>query len=229
MAHADSADGADVTPAATKTDERARKAAQGRAAAAADVDARARGEERPIDLALRKDAADAPAYAVPAVAAPAVETTTEWYGWEIMLTDAASLTLLFAGAMLAGDGDAQLLASGAVAAGVGGLALAPAFVHLQHGNPGTAVASIGVRVGLPAAGMLAGYAASCIKDEDQEVACPLSLLFGVVGGSAAALIIDYALLSRSTVAVNPRRDARYGLGVAPRSEGGFTLSLGGSF
>lgn len=103
------------------------------------------------------------------------------------------------------------LALGALGAGAITYAVVPAVIHGRHGNVGRGLLSVGLRVGLPAAGLfLAG------DNEDAEV---LAFLGGVTG----ALLIDWFVLAKDGEA--PPRAA---ISVAP-TRSGATLGLAGSF
>src|SRR4051812_39722594 len=60
-----------------------------------------------------------------------------WYGWQVMLADAASVGLIYAGA----KGDNGTL----VALGVAGALTLPPLIHLAHGSQGDALKSFAVR------------------------------------------------------------------------------------
>ncbi len=124
------------------------------------------------------------------------------YRWSLVLTDAAALTTISAGALL--DNEATLPL---VVTGIGVYALAPAVVHLAHEQPARAAISAGIRVGLPAlfGGVPAVLILSGCKGEQLDGAgepetdwCPVGAvvvggLLGVVGAVTAAVIDDAAL------------------------------------
>jgi hypothetical protein len=59
-----------------------------------------------------------------------------WYGWQILISDASSLVLAgFAGPL-----------------GAAGYLVAPPLIHVSHGQGMRALASVGLRIGLPLAG-----------------------------------------------------------------------------
>jgi hypothetical protein len=84
---------------------------------------------------------------LPEAAPPAGART--WYGWQIMLADAASF--LCVGAT---EQEACLA----------GFALSGPVVHTLHGNPGRGIVSLGLRVGLPIIGGLIGSAAADCRE-----------------------------------------------------------------
>jgi hypothetical protein len=145
----------------------------------------------------------------PATSPPAA--SSQWYGWQILLSDAAVFS--FAG----------LTHNASVAYGwVGG----GAIVHLGHGNVGRGLASAALRAGLPIIGLALGAASAsgCTGDW-----CGLGeVVVGGAIGMVSAELIDVALLAhdsapspaaaraaqRSPVEVSPVvRAGRSGLGL----------------
>lgn len=112
-----------------------------------------------------------------AIAESAADTT---YRDKTLLVDSAGLGLLVAG-NLAQDNGRETDASYALwtAGGLVTLFGTP-YVHLAKGDPERAVYSLGTRAGLATAGMLIAIGA----DRDDYIG------YGVVGGLAAASIID---------------------------------------
>lgn len=94
------------------------------------------------------------------VEAPAVPPTVpvsrtapaerSWYGWQILLADAASFACVGVT-----EQEACLL----------GFALSGPVVHTLHGRPGRGLASLGLRVGLPLIGALIGSAVANCPEE----------------------------------------------------------------
>lgn len=153
--------------------------------------------------------------------------SNDWYGWQIMLSDVASLGL-----------SAVLRDNGGQAASIAFLA-GPAIIHIAHGRSQAALGSVVLRCGAPTAGALAGLLIGglVIRHDDNDGPpggfidgnMLLGLAIGAAVGELTALVLDYSVLS---AADPPRaRDRRPGaLGVAfvPSSQG-LTLSLGGTF
>jgi hypothetical protein len=152
-----------------------------------------------------------------------------WYGWQTLLVDGVATGAWFL--VLRGD-----LASGAKMTAYVGLAaygLAP-IVHLAHGHPGKAGLSLLMRVGFPAVGLAAGallgtaldgHAGSSSGDEEIPAAAIFGLLGGI-GGLAAAMAVDDAVVSRE-----PRRSEGVS-SLTPLfvpSSGGGTFALAGRF
>lgn len=142
-----------------------------------------------------KDAAGSPLIYCPRPAdAPVVQPATkrEWYGWQVLLVDGASLLVMIGGAA------AQ---SGAVA-GTGGLIYlgGPAAVHWAHGNVAKGFGSIGLRVGAPFVGALLGLAigaASCTgSTSSRRTDCAAAgAALGFLGGYIAGISVDAGVLA----------------------------------
>ena len=115
-----------------------------------------------------------PIRVAPAEVAPQ-HVATHWYGWQIALADLGVLGL---GAATGGAATFGWLASGAI-------------VHFAHGQTGKGLGSIGLRAGLPLAGILIGAGASsgCSGDFCQLGGAVVGGLAGVV----TAEIIDLAI------------------------------------
>ena len=120
-----------------------------------------------------------------------------WYGWETLSLDAAALGLgVMSYSTFDGKGSAgALLGSG----GLSTYAFGAPAVHLLRDQPNRAVASLGLRVGLPV--LAVGLASISADDErcstpDEARCAPYRrrlLLAGVVSATLAALIDGAAL------------------------------------
>src|SRR3954466_148532 len=75
-------------------------------------------------------------------------TRGRWYGWQIIVTEAASVVAVPVAAGIDSPGLAIVGISGAI--------LSPAIVHMAHGNPGRGAASVGIHLGMGLAGLLLG-------------------------------------------------------------------------
>ena len=145
-------------------------------------------------------------------------SSSRWYGWQILLTDAAVFS--FAG----------LTQNVSVAYGwVGG----GAIVHFGHGNIGRGIGSAMLRVSLPLAGLLAGEASASGCHGDW---CGLGdVIAGGLIGMGTAELIDVALLAHdSEPAPAAVRAARHsdGVTVSPvvrAGRSGFGLDVVGRF
>jgi hypothetical protein len=125
-------------------------------------------------------------------------TESRWYGWQTLVADGASLTLLAVGI--------SLESSALSAAGLLGYALGSPAVHVGHVRPLTALGSTGLRIALPATGMLLGPAlGSCHHDEEPSLAsCTTeSRVVGSLIGAAVAIALDASWLARDSVPEQP--------------------------
>jgi hypothetical protein len=153
---------------------------------------------------------------------PDVPGATLWYGWQTLATDGAALFLNF--------GQTPTERGALAAYGLGG-----PMVHLIHERPMTALASLGVRVGLPVLGFAIGSALDR-ADRGQpaslrtDMPVPLWSLLLAGAGVPAAMAFDSAILARDPA---PHATSRYvqhlSPSFAPRKEGGFDVSLLGAF
>jgi hypothetical protein len=170
-----------------------------------------------------------PQYPIYAQAAAPAVRTRQWYGYQIMGADVASIAVMFTG----------------VAAPVGGLGffMAPPVIHGVHHNVTMAIVSPVMRVGLPLAGGLIGASTeSCSHTQDDDWCGFGGALAGAGLGLLTAMILDYSLAWESLDAAPhsaeavrspepPRRPSRINLttaGIAP-SANGASLVLGGRF
>lgn len=138
----------------------------------------------------------------------------EWYGWQTVLVDVASLGL---GATLTG-----LRGSGSSGRDVGNIAgvltvttfaLGGPVVHAAHAQWEKAGASLGLRLGAPIAGALGGFlvgAASCPHDQRDVPCAAIGAGFGLFAGAATAIIVDAAV-----IAYKPEPKAALGVRFAP--------------
>src|SRR5512140_1816341 len=106
---------------------------------------------------------------------------TRWYGWQVMLADAASVGLIYAGA----QGDNGTL----VALGVAGVLTLPPLIHLAHGSESDALKSFAVRAA-PFGLSLAIFAA--LHPECGEGCGELFLLYSGIVLSGVGAIVDWA-------------------------------------
>jgi hypothetical protein len=133
-----------------------------------------------------------------------------WYGWQTLLTDSASLSLVGIGVATAestsGGGRGAAIALSAV--GAIGYALGGPIVHFEHGQKGNALGSLALRAGLPVGGALAGYLVGlggCAGKEDPGVPCPVATsMIGGVTGLAAAVLVDALGLGYGPIASEGR-------------------------
>ncbi len=168
------------------------------------------------------DAVPAAAPAEPLVVAtvPAPPPIRRWYGYQLMLADAATLGL------------AYQLNQPAI-----GLALwaAPPTIHGLHHNKRMAITSPVMRTLLPVLGGALGVSmAECHHEENSFDFCPLGQMgAGMVVGMVVAALVDYTLAWEEVVPAAPALPARPGVtlsvpAVAPIANGA-ALVMGGAF
>jgi hypothetical protein len=122
----------------------------------------------------------------------------QWYGWQILLSDVASLSELAAGETLAA-GAASPTSRGAAdaffAVGLSQFVLGGAIVHASHRQWLRAALSIGERLLLPATGFALGFALAPRGTGDQfNDPFPVAAV-GLIAGIVVAHVIDAAILS----------------------------------
>lgn len=158
---------------------------------------------------------------------PAAE---RWYGWQILLVDAAGL-----GAMT-GGGVALARTNSAIGAGFfyGGVVVSHfggPVVHAIHGSHAPkgedtlwkSGLSYGMRVLLPVTGLLVGFAIGEKLHCEPRDGCVGGMIAGWTGGSYAASIIDVAALGWEKVPPKPAVPALLPV------KGGFVAGLSGVF
>jgi hypothetical protein len=121
------------------------------------------------------------------------------YRLTLLLSDASAVALLLGTAAVSEN---ETIATGFVVAGLGTYALGGPIIHLVHEQPGRALGSFGLRVGLPAVGisMGVGLALGCGSGEGSEWCALAAILFGgvmAIGGAVTAMIIDDSMLGRA--------------------------------
>lgn len=123
-------------------------------------------------------------------ARPARAEEREWYGWQIALSDAASIGLMATGK--------ETLA---LVGGLGWVFGGP-IIHSAHEDFGAGGIDLGLRLGLPVVGGIAGFRGSgCVEDCE---GLPSGALLGFFLGGVAAMALDYGLLStHERVALTP--------------------------
>lgn len=152
-------------------------------------------------------------FAAPKLEAPAVQaalalpppppkkTRSEWYGWQILLVDGASLASGLA-VGLAGK------AEPGAAVGLTGYALGAPIVHWANGQVGAGFGSLALRVGTPISMAFWGYLAFAVTSDDPDAA-GLAAGASAIVGMAAAMVVDVAVLAKKQVPIEaPRAGAR---------------------
>lgn len=153
-------------------------------------------------------------------ASPAQGST--WYGYKIMLADAASVATMLTGIL-------SLESEPVFVAGMGGLALGGPLVHLAEDRPDRAIMSLALRVGAP---LLVGLAIG--EDESCEHSYTCSFEDQLTGAAAAlgiVVAVDWLILSR-----HPHQAAPVERAPSPRlvptvnvATNGASLGLAGHF
>jgi hypothetical protein len=157
------------------------------------------------------------------------------YRLSLLGSDAAALSLVVLGTLVYDDNEP--IGNFGLFGGVATYALGGPIVHFTHEQPGRALGSFALRVGLPGAGVLiiAGLASSCQGGGDGWCEVGAVVVGGTVllGGFVTAIIVDDGFLGRVPKAPkNETRASSFQAGLAPlidpkrRSVG---LSLVGGF
>jgi hypothetical protein len=150
--------------------------------------------------------------------------TTQWYGWQTLTVDGASLL------------------TAPLGVGIGGLVLGGPIVHLVHERPLAALASLGLRTVLPVVGGYIGRnaAGNCTKErEPGDILGPCfmhgldELVVGALIGVSIAVAVDASALAYApaTPAERPSDKPRV-TSVAPSIDPvtrSASLGLGGTF
>jgi hypothetical protein len=137
--------------------------------------------------ALAQEMTSAAAVSVPKTDAPPQERVVgkSWYGWQTLTIDVGAGSLAWYGKQTK-DGRDLPVGSMILSLGASGLVLGAPIAHFAHGRVRTGALSMGMRVGLPAAGL--GIAALAGAKEDAT--------FGALAlGMATASILDATLLA----------------------------------
>lgn len=179
------------------------------AARAVELRALARGAIDRADVPPCEAELPAP---VEIVTAAPVKVRGESYGWQTLIADGVSITSTPFVPLL----------------GLGLYLTAAPIVHLAHGNIARAGASLGLRVGLPLTGALAGAlvwqgTSSCNGHDVCSFGGIEYALVGAAVGGAGAVLIDAAVLSRmpdTDPAPPAQKTAFLRPSVTPRREGG---------
>ena len=162
---------------------------------------------------------------------------TSWYGWQTLVADAGVIAL-WSAAYAVDDakygssskqgyevGTNLLVASGVAVYFLGGPA-----IHWAHGHGRKGLGSLGLRVGLPLGGLIAGAllgTVACGSSDNEIVPCPVAIgALGFMGGAVAAPIVDAAVVAREPV--TPPTGSQLQAAFVP-SGGGGTFVLAGRF
>lgn len=144
-----------------------------------------------------------------------VRPRNHWYGYQTLLSDGLSFSLLL------GSADSEAFGW----AGLIGYGLGPAAIHGNHGEWLSAGLSVGMRFALPYLGAKIG------SDPEPFFGFDAGALLGVFVGITAAVVLDSTVLARTKV---PGKDKTAGLAPSFRplllqSKQGSLLGLAGTF
>jgi hypothetical protein len=144
------------------------------------------------------------------------------YRLTLLGVDVAAVSMLVGAAYLSQDGTS---AAPLALAGFGAYAFGGPVVHLVHEQPSRALGSLGLRLGLPLAGLLTGAALIPTCPSGDAGVCTASMLgIGILlagGGALAAMIIDDTVLGyapKASPEYQSRRESSFLLAVAPLLE-----------
>lgn len=134
----------------------------------------------------------------PAASEPRLRT--EWYGWQTLSIDGATIALAVAGSAAAKSAVPALLAGGF-------FIVSGSIVHGFRGRGSAALASLGLRTGLPAGGTLVGGLIGFALTSGETNSAVASGVFGALFGGAiggglgilTASALDAALLGHETI------------------------------
>jgi hypothetical protein len=132
---------------------------------------------------------------------PAAPEHVTRYGWQTAAADGLSFMVILAGA---GAGS-----QGVAAAGLVGYVTAAPLVHLGHGNVGSTLGSLGLRVAMPAtAAFLSELIAHAGSSNEQVLGTSAAL--GLMAGMAGASVIDAVVLAKAKEQPGPSGHAPQG-------------------
>lgn len=166
----------------------------------------------------------------PPTSLPEAEPARDWYGWQLLINDFVALGALggAAAAGVKGKTAIAVIVPVAIVYDLGG-----PTIHWLHQRKAIAGASLGVRIGVPFVGVMAGAAiAGCGSDESSSATSCRSrgAGYGALFGFAAATAIDAAFLAWDAprAASNKAAAIRWAPFATP-VEGGGALGVVGSF
>jgi len=143
-----------------------------------------------------------------------------WYGWQLLLSDAASLAFYSSSVRFDAGGIGSVV----------GFVAVPPVIHLLHGQGGHAALSAGLRLGLPVLGAVAfGYTTCGKSSSDSDPLTPCELGLWVIG---AGLGVLGAIGVDAVNATEPIEPEATGLRLVPQlaiADHRSTFGLAGSF
>jgi len=141
--------------------------------------------------------------------APGVPSQRAWYGGQVLISDAVTLSVLGTGFGLAHGNAAPDASAALIPIGALGYVLVPATIHAFHGQPTTALKSLCLRVGLPALGVVIGKAQDCPASDGGK--CGAGPMLGLAVGIALASLLDAAVLSYDQPSADQVQSAQFGI------------------
>lgn len=131
------------------------------------------------------------------VAAPALDARAPapdpnapaWYGWEPLLADATAACFLGGALWTNSQRDLQAATAALVLGGIGIYLFGGPALHLARERPGMALVDLGLRVGLPLGGLMAGAVLALLAQQSGLVAV------GFGAGILSAIVADIAVVS----------------------------------
>jgi hypothetical protein len=121
---------------------------------------------------------------IPLSQAPEWYRPHPWYGWKTLFVDCVSLAALLGGAVAESPP--------VIVAGWSGYLVVSPLIHFAHGEPLNGLGSIGLRLGVPAAGGLIG---AIVPYECSTLLCDLEpVVIGILIGMGTAVALDAAFL-----------------------------------
>jgi hypothetical protein len=136
----------------------------------------------------------------PQSSATAEQPEYDDYRLSLVGNDAAAISMLVLAAVLADDN--RVVANWSLAGSAATFALGGPIIHLVHEQPGRALGSFGLRVGLPVTGIALGVGMilSCGAGEGSEWCALAGAMIGgtiMLGGVVTAMIVDDGFLGRA--------------------------------
>jgi len=121
-----------------------------------------------------------------------------WYGGQTLGVDLGAVVLLIVGGALAASSSNTSAGDALLAIGSATYVLGPPIVHLTHGRPGVAAGDLGLRLGAPVAGVLAGgfFGLLLGAGGGSDDAAGIAVIVGGIAGTAFAVAIDAAVFAR---------------------------------
>lgn len=142
-----------------------------------------------------ESAAPTPVVRSPSPPRPFVPLQKEWYGWQILVADGASIAAgIGVGLATNGDGNGLSRGLGTTAAGY---VLAAPLVHWANGQVGPGFGSMSIRVGAPLVMAAWGAIAGAVLGDQDGVGVGAGI--GAGAGVLGAIVVDAALLAQRPV------------------------------